>query len=200
MSVRYARYAAILAPLLLAGCVVGQSISGSYVPQATTVAPTGQEVQLVVTDDRAIVKSGDKAAYYVGRYRGGFGNPFDVSTPNKEPLATVLARDLTAELAALGYRTGAAGAPRSLKVSIVEWNFDGYQNGKFWYDLDVRVLDAAGQSLARKRVNGNHFIEGSIWTGAKAGFEKNYPVFYAQAVGKIVREDAEVRAALAPAH
>ncbi len=200
MFVRYARYAAIFAPLVLAGCVVGQSISGGYVPTASAVAPAGQEVQLVVTDDRAAVKSGDKAVHYVGRYRGGFGNPFDVSTPNKEPLATVLARDLTAELAALGYRAGAAGAPRSLKVSIVEWNFDGYQNGKFWYDLDVRVLDAAGQSLARKRVSGNHYIEGSLWTGAKGGFEKNYPAFYAQAVGKVVREDAEVRAALATAN
>jgi hypothetical protein len=187
----------VLSPLVLAGCVAGQSLQTEYEPPAAVAPMTGLAVSLTVTDDRPYVKSGEKAPYYVGRYRAGFGNPWDVSTANEEALVSIVRRDIAEELVALGHPLkDAAVADRGLAVSIRDWNFDGYQNGNFWYDLLVTVRSPTGDVLVNSVVKDKIGITGTLWEGAKGGFERDMPKLYPQVIRKLVRENAEVSAAL----
>jgi hypothetical protein len=181
---------------LLGGCVAGQSLPANYEP-GSAVATKGTAVTAKVHDERPFVTSGDKPPYFIGKYRAGFGNPWDVTTQGKQPLAGVLQRDLAKELQALGYAVVVpADAARTLDVAIRDWNFDTYINGKFWYVLDVRVLGRDGKELVQDTVQESQYIEGSFWTGGKGAFEAKMPELYAGAVRKLVRENPKVSAAL----
>jgi hypothetical protein len=183
----------------LAGCVVGQSLPTTYESPSTIKAEGTHSVYLTVTDDRPFVKNGDKPPYYLGKYRAGFGNPWDVKTENEEPLAGIVARDLAADLSALGHHVlTAMPADRSLAVSIRDWNFDGYQNGKLWYDLQITVSDSAGMPIAMNVVQEATQIKGSFWMGARGGFEREMPKLYPAIIRKIVRDNAPISAALQP--
>lgn len=195
-----ARLALPAAALLLGGCVAGQSLQTGYespAAAAPAAAAAAAAVSVSVSDDRPFVRSGEKPPHYIGKYRAGFGNPWDVSTENDEPLADILARDLKADLAAMGYRAAAEpGTARSLSVSIVDWNFDGYQNGRFWYELRVRVTDPDGRALAADTVQESTNIKGTFWMGARGGFEREMPKLYPRVVRKLVRENDKISAAL----
>jgi hypothetical protein len=182
---------------LLAGCVVGQSLPSGYEAGPAAATANGTSVAVAVHDERPFVKSGDKPPYYIGKYRGGFGNPFDVTTRDDEPLASLLQRDVGKDLQALGYAVvSGPGAQRKLDVAIVDWNFDGLMNGKFWYELDARVLGPDGAVLATSLVKDSQYVEGSVWVGAKAGFEAKMPGLYAGAIHKLIRENATISGAL----
>jgi hypothetical protein len=195
---KFMRYLTLaLAPLALAGCVAGQSLGTDYEAQPAAVATSGTSVLLTVTEDRPYVKSGDKAPYYVGRYRAGFGNPWDVSTKDNVPLVDILRGDVAEELVALGHPVKEAlPADRQMAVSIRDWNFDGYQNGEFWYDVLVTVSAADGTVLTNSVVKDKVGITGTLWGGAKGGFERDMPKLYPQVIRKLVRDNAEVSAAL----
>jgi hypothetical protein len=187
-----------LAPLLLAGCVAGQSLGTDYEAQPAAVPAEGTSVLLKVTEDRPYVTSGDKAPYYVGKYRAGFGNPWDVTTRDNVPLVDVLRGDIAEELVALGHPVkDAPPADRQMSVSIRDWNFDGYQNGEFWYELLVTVQSADGAALASSVVKNRVGITGTLWEGAKGGFERDMPKLYPQVIRQLVRDNPEVSAALA---
>jgi len=194
------RSVGLLLALMLGGCVVGQSLPTAYTPPAATPpAATDQRasVQVEVNDDRAYVKSGDKPPHYIGKYRAGFGNPWNVYTENDEPLASILLRDLSADLAALGYDArSTAPADRLLAISIVDWNFDGYQNGRMWYELHVTVRDATGNVVATDTVSDETKIKGTFWMGARGGFEREMPKLYAAAVARLVRDNPAISSAL----
>ena len=195
---RFARFMTLaLAPMVLAGCVAGQSLGTDYEAGPAVAPVEGTSVVLQVTEDRPYVKSGDKAPYYIGRYRAGFGNPWDVTTKDNVPLVDVLRGDIVEELVALGHPVkDAAPADRQVAVSIRDWNFDGYQNGEFWYDLLVTVRAADGAVLVNSVVKDKVGITGTLWEGAKGGFERDMPKLYAQAIRKLFRDNAEVSAAL----
>lgn len=183
----------------LSGCVAGQSLQTSYESPVAAVATSASSVLITVTDDRPFVKNGDKPPYYLGKYRAGFGNPWDVKTENEEPLASIVARDLAADISTLGHRVvTAAPADRLLAVSIRDWNFDGYQNGRFWYDLQITASDSGGKPLATSTVQEATHIKGSFWMGARGGFEREMPKLYPAIIRKIVRDNAQISAALQP--
>ena len=182
---------------VLSGCVVGQSLPANYEP-GPAVAVSGITIAVNVRDERPYIKSGDKPPYFIGKYRGGFGNPWDVTTKDKEPLADSLRRDIAKELQALGHLVVSAGTEtRMLDVAIRDWNFDGMVDGKFWYEMDAKVLNRDGHLLAQSTVQDRHFVEGSVWTGAKKGFEAKMPELYASAIHKLVRDNTAISAALA---
>ena len=182
--------------LLLGGCVVGQTVSPTYDvgPQG---AATGTPVALNVHDERPYVKNSEKPPYFIGQYRGGFGNPWNVSTEGDQPVASLLQRDLAKELQSLGHPVVAqAAGVRVLDVAIDEYQFDGYQNAKFWYLFNVRVIGPDGKVLAESAVQDKHVITGTFWEGAKGGVEKQLPELYAGAIRKLVRDNPTISAAL----
>jgi hypothetical protein len=183
----------------LSGCVVGQSLQTSYESPVANATTSAGSVLITVTDDRPFVKSGEKPPYYLGKYRAGFGIPWDVKTENEEPLASILARDLATDLAALGHRVvPTAPADRLLVVSIRDWNFDGYQNGRLWYDLQITALDSGGKHIVASTIQEAAYIKGSFWMGARGGFEREMPKLYPTIIRKIVRDNVSIATALMP--
>ena len=78
----------------------------------------------------------------------------------------------------------------------MDWNFDGYQDGRFWYELDVKVTDADGTVMTSNILKKATLIEGTVWSGAKGGFEKQMPGIYESIIRSIVDNNQEVLAAL----
>lgn len=178
----------------LSGCVAGQTLNYDYTPTAAIEKASG-EVSVVVRDERTYVKDGNKSAGYVGHYRAGWGNTWDVTTKGGTAFADIFARDLREEIEALGFTAGTAG--RTLQVDIKEWNMDTYVNARFWYELIVAVVGPGGEALlAPQTLKEDKRIDGSIWVGPKYAVEKQMPQLYDQVVQAIVRGNAEVLNAL----
>lgn len=191
----YSRLATLVAScLLLSACVVGQQLRLDSTPLQESDFGQGQAVAVAVEDQRPEVVSGKERPWYVGKYRAALGNAWDVSTKDKVPLADQLAADLAEELAAMGFATGPGG--RQLFVRIEQWNFTGYQNGRFWYALEISALDAAGETMATSRLDDEVEIKGTFSLGARGGFERDMPGIYAGIVASVVRDNPAIRAAL----
>lgn len=171
----------------LVGCVVGQTIPLDYQSQATSV-PISTSVGLNVSDDRPYVLSGDKQPTYLGIYRAGFGNTWDVNTKGKVPLADQMQEDLIEAFKSLGVDAGSASG-RAISVSIVDWNFDSYINGRFEYEIAVKLTDASGAVLYNQTLKDETVIKGNFMTGAKSAFEKGIPVEYDKVIVKLTREN-----------
>jgi hypothetical protein len=178
----------------LSACVAGQSIKLAYAPPAPTAASNSSAVTVLVVDQRNYVTSGDKKPFYLGHYRGGFGNTFDVTNYQKVPLADQMKSDLGGELSSLGFASAAGG--KQLKVIITEWNFDTMVNGKVWYAVTVSVADASGTVLAQSTVKDQKTVDGNLLTGAKGAMEDEVPQIYAQMIRATVRENPSILAAL----
>jgi hypothetical protein len=149
-----------------------------------------------VEDRRPFVVDGDKDPYYIGHYRGGFGNPWDVTTASDRALAEIMQEDLVQELAALGFPGGAASPDRSLLIEIRDFKFDSYVNGEFWYELEVTVFDENKNQLASSSLKDDAVIDGSAWAGAKGAMEEEIRQLYALMLRAIIRENDVVRSAL----
>jgi hypothetical protein len=183
--------------VILSGCVAGQNIRMTYEPSPETAAAQDVAVSVQVSDDRPFVTSGNKPPSYIGHYRGGFGNTWDVNTLGMEPLAEMIQRDLGEDLQSMGFTlVPPEDSMRVVKVSIADWNFDTYINGKFWYDIRVRALDGAGKQLSEIRLQDTAVIEGSFWVGAKYAFEREMPILYRSIIRKMIREAPSMMAAL----
>ena len=175
---------------LLSGCVVGQHLRLDSIPPDATSVGAGSQVVVTVEDRREAVISGKEHPWYIGKYRAGLGNPWDVTTEGKVPLAQQLEKDLEEELLSLGFAAGLAG--KTLQVVISEWDFTGYQNGRFWYRLEVAALDASGQVSASASLKDEVEIRGTFMLGARGGFERDMPDIYAGIVRSIVRDNPPI--------
>ena len=58
-----------------------------------------------------------------------------------------------------------------LKLSIAEYNFDTYTNGKFGYEVNNTVFDN-NNVLAEDAISDVVVIKCSVWTGSKKAFKK----------------------------
>ncbi len=183
----------IFASWSLSACVVGQHLSLDNSPREFGTVGTGP-VSIEVSDQRAAVISGEEKPWTIGQYRAGLGNPWKVSTEGKVPLAEQLAVDLAEELTALGFAPGTEGPV--LQVRIEQWDFTGYQNGRFWHALKVNVTDASGKVLATSDLGEEIEIKGTFSLGARGGFERDMPGIYANIINSIVRDNPPVLSAL----
>lgn len=190
------RFALVAIALFFSGCVVNQSIKMDYQPAPASAEKLGINVQVMSKDQRDFVLDGRKQPNYIGHYRAGLGNTWDVTTANKLPLAENLQDDVSNDLVALGFDVVTSGATRVLKIDILDWNFDTYMNGKIWYKIHVSVESNNGATLASSDLEDTVVIQGSVWTGAKSAFEREVPKVYQQVVGNIARNNQEIMAAL----
>jgi hypothetical protein len=198
MSKLFSRALLALGVLVLNACVAGQSIDFKYAPPADAAKVSGPALSVNVEDRRPYVTTGEKTRAYIGHYRAGFGNTWAVTTQGDRPLAELLQGDLVALLKAKGLQADNAGvAGRTLSVAVLDWNFDTYINGKFWYELAISIKQADGTVVARQTFKDQVVIQGNVLTGAKYAFEDEMPKVYARILRRIVEEDATIQSALA---
>ena len=167
----------VLAALAASGCAVGNKHNYTMAPELGVQG--ARSVAVGAQDARPYVVSREKTPDFVGLQRGGFGNPFDVTTESGRPLADDVAGAIAASLSRRGFKAttvavGAAGADtrqlasqagaeRLALVSIHEWKSDTFQNTALLYELVLRVFDANGTELANNRVTGRDNLGGSAW-------------------------------------
>jgi hypothetical protein len=159
------------------GCAVGNKYS--YDSAIAELSYSGNTVVAVAThDQRSTVRRREKSPNYVGTQRGGFANPFDVTTASGKSLADDMTTSIASSLTRQGFRIGrvatgpsdstsallkkfaAAQAERLLLLTIFEWYTDTLVNIGLYYDLDLRVMDTTGKVLAKRRLEGNEDFEG----------------------------------------
>ena len=167
----------VLAALAASGCAVGNKHNYTMAPELGVQG--ARSVAVGAQDARPYVVSREKTPDFVGLQRGGFGNPFDVTTESGRPLADDVAGAIAASLSRRGFKAttvavaaaGAdtrqlasqAGAERVALVAIHEWKSDTFQNTALLYELVLRVFDANGAELANSRVTGRDNLGGSAW-------------------------------------
>lgn len=184
----------LLTLFILSGCAVGQNLKLNHVPAEPGQAKKGVSAGVDVEDNRSYVVSGNKPEFFIGKYRAGLGNTWDVTTYQKIPLKDQIKSDLIEEIKNMGYDLDDTG--NILSISIVDWNFDGYQNGKFWYELNVKVFGNDGGEKFSTTLKDKIIIKGTVMGGAKAGFERDMPGHYDAIINKILRNNSGVISAL----
>lgn len=165
--------------LLLAGCAVGNKIQ--YANGKPTIGISGTHAVAVAShDQRPYVVSGDKPVTFVGLQRGGFGNPFNVTTASGGPLADDFSTAIQSALDAKGYsatvvrvtpsesqetvasRLRAAGAERQVWLTLREWKSDTFNSTALIFDVSLRILDGSGAPLADESFSGREDLGGSM--------------------------------------
>lgn len=156
--------------LLLGGCAYG--VKHNYQQSLEIGIATSSTVAMGTLDRRPYVVNGQKAPDFVGLSRGGFGNPFDVTTQSGRPLASDISGAIVASLNSRGVDARAvelkhaldlgqassalrsAGTQRSVLLILIEWKADSMVNVGLNYDLDLRVFDKDGKLLTSKHRQG----------------------------------------------
>lgn len=189
----------ILCCVLLASCAIGNQ--QSYHDAIADINASGNITVAVGThDQRQYVLSGQSSPNYVGMQRGGYGNPFNVTTLSGKTLAEDMTASICNSLSARGFKTVAVTVTHSdtrdrvlekmraqkserlLLLSLNEWQSDTYQNTGLAYDIKLDVFDAEGKKLAETALKGNDNLGGSFW---------NPPAYAKEAVPKAFKEKIE---------
>jgi hypothetical protein len=164
---------------------------------------------LSVEDLRPYVLNGKKKPNFVGLQRGGYGNPFDVTTSTGKPMTEDMSAAITEGLRNVGYRVvniqGKSdnvylvntavqeGATRIVVLQVYDWKSDIYLGMTLHCDLRLTVLDANGELLAENTMNFVNEI-----SGGHLGAEKNSQVVadeFAKRIGYLFNKN-EIRSEL----
>jgi hypothetical protein len=159
------------APLLFGACAVGNK--HAYHSVVASVPSSGADQIAVAThDQRPYIISGNKAPQFVGLSRGGYGNPFDVTTEDGRSLAEDMTQAIVNSLNQKGYHSvpvvvtaadGAAvareklvqvDAERAVLLTLREWKSDTYVSTTITYDVTLTVLSRAGEVIGESRLQG----------------------------------------------
>ena len=200
----------VLLVLLVSGCAVGNK----YNYQASSISlpmktESSDVLVLLVRDLRPYILNGEKAPDFVGLQRGGFGNPFDVTTVSGKPMATEMTAAIADGLANSGYRVvevfgdhdmaalvaraASEAASRIVVLRVKEWKSDIMMSITMHCDMTLAVYQADGGLLAE---NSARFTQSA--GGAQMGGNKNSQSVtkeFAKQIGYLFNE-ASVREAL----
>ncbi len=167
-----------LAALLAGGCGGFQHPYAGVTPEVGY--PVKGRVAVAVHDQRAEVVNGSRPESFAGLLRGGYGNPFDVTTASGQPLAKEFQSSLADALTRAGAQVVrvdlapatkpdaarqqvlAAGADKALLVTLRMWRADTYVNVNLDHDVLLVVLGRRGQVLATKELKGAERIGTSL--------------------------------------
>lgn len=179
----------LLSCVYLTSCVVGQHLKLDHNPVENQSKKQDKSISLSVNDQRIYVLNKNKEDYFIGKYRSGFGIPYDVSNYKKVPLAEQMQTDLKEELASLGFDL--AQGDKTLEVNIKEWNFDAMQNAKFLYAIQV-VLKNNSETIYAKTFEDIEIFKGNLWSAGKGAIEKSLPVSYNKIIDELIRGNDEL--------
>ncbi len=145
------KIAALALALCLSACAIGNEYN--YNSAAPALEAEGStSVIVAVSDQRPYVLSGGKSASFVGLQRGGYGNPFNVTTTGGQPFADQLSNAIAKALSARGYGASPTFIPpgtaaedvafssdRLLFVAMREWKSDSSLSITMHHDADAIV-------------------------------------------------------------
>jgi hypothetical protein len=200
----------LVTALLLGGCAIGQKIS--YNDTGLELKAAGNiQVAVASQDSRPYIKDGEKDRSYVGKMRGGFGNPFNVNTESGKPLADDMSSVICSSLKQKGFsctpvsvelnespsqitnKLQATNAKRLILMTFSEWLSDTYHLTYLHYDIALTVMDNKGLKLAEKKVAGEDKTEGSHFNPFAIAKE-NVPKLYKNKLELLLNDDAVVNA------
>lgn len=198
----------ILVSVMVAGCAAGNQYDYRIANLPMSVEGKSK-VGVSVSDSRPYVVSGDKQGNFVGLQRGGFGNPFDVTTQSGRPLVEDMQESLSHSLAARGYnvvplQVGSGGVQaivnignndglmRMVVLDIKEWKSDAMMKLTMHHNLVLSVYDVKGTLLAEARRANTGSIGSAGLASANAAAARGE---FERVVGGMF-EDAAVKKAL----
>lgn len=165
--------------ILAYGCAVGNKYQFADVT-ANIQAANKIYVAVATIDQRQTVVTGESPADYVGMQRGGFGNPWNVTTYSGLPFADAVSKSICQSLEQKGFdaksvfiKLGtsekaalkqllAKQAERSIFVNIKQWESDTYSNIGLTYDLALTVFNAGASVIAQSIAKDTATIPGSF--------------------------------------
>lgn len=167
---------------ILSGCAIGNKYDYQEADISLPVKGTST-VSLGVVDKRDYVLNGNKPANFTGLQRGGFGNPFDVTTRSGKPLTDDITEALSRALQNAGFQVNnlyfsspdtslvasvikKGGTEKSILLTVSEWKTDVYMNISVSYDFLLQILNQQGKEIASASMNSN-----GIEKLSGAGFE-----------------------------
>jgi len=115
--------------MLLIGCAAGNKYNyRAEVASLPLKTMTEKTLLLALDDRRPYVLSGKKNPDFVGLQRGGFGNPFDVTTASGKLMIDDMATSIAASLEQSGYTVEIAeGGTEMTKLIVLAKNSDAYR-------------------------------------------------------------------------
>lgn len=170
----------LLCAVYLTGCVAGQKYNYEESSMDIPVKPSEQRtIILSVEDWRPYVLSGDKEPDFVGLQRGGFGEPWDVTTSSGRPMTEDMSAAIISGLKDAGYivfnipgknedsylvkAANKNAASRIVVLKVRGWKSDVYMGITLNCELYLSVLDAEGNLLAESIVKSIEKIAGGSW-------------------------------------
>lgn len=175
--------AAVVCLSILTGCAVGNKYDYQQADISLPVKGESQ-VSLGVIDNRSYVTSGDKSANFIGVQRGGFGNPFDVTTSSGKPLTEDMSDVLERSLKNSGFQVNKLyfsspdtalvasvimkdGQQKNIILTVNEWKTDVMMSIALIYDLVLQVKTRDGKELASASMqsNGKEKLSGAGFEG-----------------------------------
>lgn len=214
----WARLALILSMLAFAFALTGCAVGNKYdyrrvILTEPWIRGTGT-LAVAVHDQRPDVLKGEETPDYVGLQRGGFGNPFDVSTESGNPLADDWAHAVAQGLTFGGFAAApvatsfldrpevvlrklqATGAQALLLFVLHEWHTDTFSNITLHHEVALDVLSPAGQVLAEARLTGSSELGGDA-LNPPAYAKENVPRAFQDKLGLLLRDPRVTQAVLA---
>ena len=159
-------FVVVLAACALSACAVGNTYDYRTAPPNLTSA-TARSLTVGVLDRRPYVLSNNKSPSFVGLQRAALGNPWNVNTVSRAPLAdefgSIIADGFNIKPTPLPLRTPVSEAldrlkarktDRMLLVTIFEWKTDTYVNVALHYRVDAKVYDPSGRVLGENAIQG----------------------------------------------
>lgn len=201
--------------LSLVGCAFGRK--QDYLQAHPVLEYPGKgSIAVGVQDRRPYIIDHDKDEDFVGLQRGGYGNPFDVGTQSKQPLADDMAKVLARALSQSGaevrtvklapslvkteviHALQSANADKSLLLSLHEWKSDTYHGTEIIYDAEMEVIDQQGKIVARKRTQGTDQLGAAFWDpqghaqeAVPVAFQRKLEELFSGEIASALNESAE---------
>ncbi|MEI7456323.1 MAG: hypothetical protein WCK93_06315 [Nitrosomonadales bacterium] len=195
---------------ILGGCAVGQKID--YNNAKLELNASGNILVAIASQDsRSYVKNKEYASTYVGTFRGGYGNAFNVLTESGKPLADDMASVICSSLVIKGFschpvmvdpnelqvqitsKLKATNAKRLMFLTISEWYSDTYMSTGLTYDISLVIMDNQGTIIAEKKFNGGDDLGKSLMN--PGGFAKKaVPEAYKKKLASLLNDPAVIEA------
>ena len=164
----------------LTGCVAGHKYNYEESSIDFPVKPSENKTLILSVEDwRPYILSGNKEPSFVGLQRGGFGEPWDVTTSSGKPMTEDMSTAIVSGLKDAGYNVfnisgrnegvylvkaaNKNAASRIVVLKVLGWKSDVFTSVSLNCDLHLSVLDADGNLLAESNVKSMEKITGGSW-------------------------------------